>query len=111
MHGRQERLPFLTRGPPGCLGSIHDLPSVPGQAARRLPGRLVVRLPAPPGACADAPRDRAAGRVSAVTRLWPDPVGPLTETALAGQYPRADRAWLRVNFVTSLDGAVSLDGY
>jgi riboflavin-specific deaminase-like protein len=50
--------------------------------------------------------------VSDVTRLWPDPdTRPLDDAALAAQYPRADRPWLRVNFVTSLDGAVSLDGY
>lgn len=43
--------------------------------------------------------------------MWPEPAGPLTDPELAAQYPRADRPWLRVNFVTSLDGAVSLDGY
>ncbi len=50
--------------------------------------------------------------VSDVLRLWPDPDGrPLDDAALAAQYPRAAGPCLRVNFVTSLDGAVTLDGY
>ncbi|GAA0799986.1 pyrimidine reductase family protein [Spirilliplanes yamanashiensis] len=49
--------------------------------------------------------------MSELLRLWPDPAGPLTDRALAAQYPRAAGPWLRVNFVTSLDGAVTLDGY
>lgn len=47
-----------------------------------------------------------------ITRLWPDPDGtPLDDTALAALYaPPADPA-LRVNFVTSIDGAVELEGF
>ncbi len=36
---------------------------------------------------------------------------PLSDRALAELYPRRDRPWLRVNFVASLDGAVTVDGY
>jgi riboflavin biosynthesis pyrimidine reductase len=48
-----------------------------------------------------------------VHRVWPDPhPDPLDDEALAEQY-RVDRGrpWLRVNFVTSLDGAVTREGY
>ncbi len=49
-----------------------------------------------------------------VHRLWPpgDPA-PLDDTALLRHYAPADRtaASLRLNFVTSLDGAVTVDGY
>jgi riboflavin biosynthesis pyrimidine reductase len=45
-----------------------------------------------------------------VLRLWPDPSGrPLDDDDLAEQY--APQPGVRVNFVTSLDGAVALDGY
>lgn len=47
-------------------------------------------------------------------RLWPDP-DPATElddAALTRLYePPRDRPWLRVNFVSSLDGAVTLGGH
>lgn len=44
---------------------------------------------------------------------WPPPESrpaPLTDGELAELYGRADRPWLRVNFVTSLDGAVEVNG-
>jgi riboflavin biosynthesis pyrimidine reductase len=47
-------------------------------------------------------------------RLWPDPDGAeLDDAALAALYARPDRSTphVRVNFVTSVDGAVALDGY
>jgi riboflavin biosynthesis pyrimidine reductase len=46
-------------------------------------------------------------------RLWPDPrPEPLDEPALVAMYETdRSRPWLRVNFVTSLDGAVSREGY
>lgn len=47
-------------------------------------------------------------------KLWPLPdPAELDDPALTRLYAPADRSipWLRVNFVTSLDGAVALDGY
>ncbi|MEV1144648.1 dihydrofolate reductase family protein, partial [Micromonospora sp. NPDC049799] len=47
-----------------------------------------------------------------ISRLWPDPSGePLDDAALTALYGRADRPHLRVNFVTSVDGAVTVDDY
>jgi riboflavin-specific deaminase-like protein len=45
-------------------------------------------------------------------RLWPDPKSdPLDEIELTDMYaPDRSRPWLRLNFVTSLDGAVSREG-
>ena len=47
-----------------------------------------------------------------ITRRWPDP-HPLDDDALAAAYQVADRSrtHLRVNFVTSVDGAVEVDGF
>jgi riboflavin biosynthesis pyrimidine reductase len=46
-----------------------------------------------------------------VVAVWPDPDGrPLDTEALVNRYPRSDVPTLRVNFVSSLDGAVTLDG-
>ncbi|MBQ1010431.1 pyrimidine reductase family protein [Micromonospora sp. M51] len=46
-----------------------------------------------------------------IRRLWPEPsTQPLDDTELTALYGRADQPRLRVNFVTSLDGAVSVDG-
>jgi riboflavin biosynthesis pyrimidine reductase len=46
-----------------------------------------------------------------IRRLWPDPsTPPLDDAALAALYGRPGRSHLRVNFVTSLDGAVELGG-
>ncbi|OKI65985.1 pyrimidine reductase family protein [Micromonospora sp. CB01531] len=48
----------------------------------------------------------------AISRVWPAPAtGPLTDPELAALYGRAARPHLRVNFVASADGAVSLDGF
>ncbi|EEP74202.1 hypothetical protein MCAG_04529 [Micromonospora sp. ATCC 39149] len=46
-----------------------------------------------------------------ISRLWPAPSAGLDDAELTALYGRADRPHLRVNFVTSVDGAVSLDGY
>lgn len=47
-----------------------------------------------------------------ITALWPTPSPvPLDDAALAARYGRTDRPHLRVNFVTSVDGAVTVDGY
>ncbi|MDG4785905.1 pyrimidine reductase family protein [Micromonospora sp. WMMD1102] len=47
-----------------------------------------------------------------ISRLWPAPTAtPLDSPALIALYPRADRPHLRMNFVTSVDGAVELDGH
>jgi riboflavin biosynthesis pyrimidine reductase len=48
-----------------------------------------------------------------VRQLWPAPTGaggPLDDEALTALYRRAAAPWLRVNFVTSIDGAAELDG-
>ena len=45
-----------------------------------------------------------------VTGLWPRAGGPLDAEALIALYPRAGAPLLRVNFVSSIDGAVTLDG-
>ncbi|WBB72058.1 pyrimidine reductase family protein [Micromonospora sp. WMMD1128] len=47
-----------------------------------------------------------------IERIWPAPVtGPLTDPQLTALYDRAPTPRLRVNFVASADGAVTLDGY
>ncbi|MCM0676884.1 pyrimidine reductase family protein, partial [Micromonospora phytophila] len=47
-----------------------------------------------------------------ITALWPAPATqPLDDAALTALYGRADHPRLRVNFVASVDGAVSVDGY
>ncbi|WKU04875.1 pyrimidine reductase family protein [Micromonospora sp. HUAS LYJ1] len=47
-----------------------------------------------------------------IRRIWPTPAdGPLDDAALTALYARADTPRLRVNFVSSADGAVTLDGY
>lgn len=47
-----------------------------------------------------------------VTSIWPLPdPAPLDHDELARRYPRAEQPTLRVNFVSSADGAVSLDGF
>ncbi|MEU6023163.1 pyrimidine reductase family protein [Micromonospora sp. NPDC047134] len=49
---------------------------------------------------------------AAIRALWPDPSpGRLDDEALIARYPRAEGPRVRMNFVTSVDGAVSLDGY
>ncbi|MDM4718130.1 pyrimidine reductase family protein [Micromonospora sp. WMMA1363] len=47
-----------------------------------------------------------------ISALWPEPSAlPLDDAALAVLYGRADRPRLRMNFVSSVDGAVAVDGY
>ncbi|MDG4802096.1 pyrimidine reductase family protein [Micromonospora sp. WMMD980] len=47
-----------------------------------------------------------------IERIWPAPVtGPLADPQLTALYGRPARPHLRVNFVASADGAVTLDGY
>ncbi|MEV1154171.1 pyrimidine reductase family protein [Micromonospora chokoriensis] len=47
-----------------------------------------------------------------IRRLWPEPSAqPLDDAALTALYGRSDQPRLRVNFVSSLDGAVTVDGY
>ncbi|MGW3605329.1 pyrimidine reductase family protein [Micromonospora sp. NPDC005161] len=47
-----------------------------------------------------------------IRRLWPEPSAPpLDDAGLTTLYGRADQPRLRVNFVASLDGAVTVDGY
>ncbi|MEU1810507.1 pyrimidine reductase family protein [Micromonospora aurantiaca (nom. illeg.)] len=47
-----------------------------------------------------------------IERIWPAPVtGALTDPQLTALYGRAAGPHLRVNFVASADGAVTLDGY
>jgi riboflavin biosynthesis pyrimidine reductase len=47
-----------------------------------------------------------------VTRLWPEPdATPMEHDALAQCYPRTEGPTLRVNFTSSVDGAVALDGF
>ncbi|MER7457000.1 pyrimidine reductase family protein [Micromonospora sp. NPDC126480] len=47
-----------------------------------------------------------------IAALWPEPsAGPLDDAALAALYGRPDRPHLRMNFVSSIDGAVTVDGY
>jgi riboflavin biosynthesis pyrimidine reductase len=47
-----------------------------------------------------------------ISPLWPEAGGPpLDDASLAALYGRGEQASLRVNFVTSIDGAVTLDGY
>ncbi|WP_281902287.1 pyrimidine reductase family protein [Phytohabitans aurantiacus] len=47
-----------------------------------------------------------------IARLWPDPdAAPLDDAALTELYAHRAGPDLRVNFVSSVDGAVELDGY
>ncbi|QGN49991.1 pyrimidine reductase family protein [Micromonospora sp. WMMD558] len=47
-----------------------------------------------------------------ISALWPEPsADPLDDAAIAARYGRADHPHLRVNFVSSVDGAVAVDGY
>src|SRR4029078_758816 len=73
--------------------------------------RYLVRLPAPP-ARAHAARHRKGGRVT-VRRILPIADGEeLTEDGLVeASAPARSRPAVRINFVTSLDGAVQLNGY
>jgi riboflavin biosynthesis pyrimidine reductase len=46
-----------------------------------------------------------------VDAVWPTAAGDLDGEALVSRYPRNDHPTLRVNFVSSIDGAVSVDGF
>ncbi|MEV4628813.1 pyrimidine reductase family protein [Micromonospora sp. NPDC049523] len=47
-----------------------------------------------------------------IHRLWPAPDGtPLDDDALAALYGRPEQPHLRVNFVSSIDGAVAVNGF
>lgn len=46
-----------------------------------------------------------------IRELWPRPGGELDGEDLVERYPRGDRPVLRVNFVSSIDGAVTVDGF
>ena len=46
-----------------------------------------------------------------VEALWPQVSGPLDTEALTALYPRTEAPALRVNFVASIDGAVTVDGF
>jgi riboflavin biosynthesis pyrimidine reductase len=47
-----------------------------------------------------------------IRQLWPDPNAPaLDDATLAALYGRAQRPHLRANFVSSVDGSVTLDGF
>lgn len=45
-----------------------------------------------------------------IDRLWPRPVGQLDDDGILATYQPADGPWLRMNFVSSLDGAATRDG-
>lgn len=48
-----------------------------------------------------------------IDRLWPDPAERLSDEAILENYafPQpADRPWLRMNFISSIDGAATRDG-
>ena len=68
-----------------------------------------MRLPAP-SAGARAAGHRATVAVT-VTSMWPQVSGPLDAEALTAYYPRDAAPVLRVNFVSSIDGAVTVDGF
>jgi riboflavin-specific deaminase-like protein len=69
----------------------------------------VVRLPAPARG-AGAAGHRAAGAVS-IRALRPAGDHDLVRADLVRLYPRSDDPTLRVNFVASVDGAVTVDGF
>ena len=45
-----------------------------------------------------------------LTELFPDPRGPIDDAALVALYPRNPEPTVRMNFVASIDGAVTVDG-
>src|SRR4051794_3297396 len=66
-----------------------------------------------PGRPDQPPTDREAGMTEVpISTVWPSPdTAPMGDPALIEAYTPPDGPWLRVNFVTSIDGAVELDGY
>src|SRR2546430_1960972 len=104
--------PFLTQEVVRDEGNRDDLRRVSGSAARAVPRRQLVRLPTPPAAtpAAGHRRGRRIAHITHVYRLWPDPdPTPLDDAALTALYEPTGPG-LRVNFVTSVDGAVEVEG-
>lgn len=61
---------------------------------------------------AAGPSGRPDTPAPSIRRVWPEPYAhPLDEAALTEAYARAAQPYLRVNFVSSVDGAVTLDSY
>jgi riboflavin biosynthesis pyrimidine reductase len=93
-------------------GNGDDLRRVSGTTARTVPGRQLVRLPAP-ATRTTRTGDRGTRRVAQnirVYRIWPDPdPTPLDDDALTALYAQPGPG-VRVNFVTSADGAVEVEG-
>jgi riboflavin biosynthesis pyrimidine reductase len=48
--------------------------------------------------------------MSGISRLWPDPSGPLDDDGLQDCYAYPDAPTLRLNFVSSADGAATVGG-
>lgn len=48
--------------------------------------------------------------MTAINSLWPSPAAALTDEQLLRSYAPPSGPWLRMNFVSSLDGAVTRDG-
>jgi riboflavin biosynthesis pyrimidine reductase len=48
--------------------------------------------------------------MSAIDRLWPEPAADLDDDQLLEAFDQRGRPWLRVNFVSSVDGAVTDNG-
>jgi riboflavin biosynthesis pyrimidine reductase len=58
-------------------------------------------------------RDNAPGSVRAMRRLWPDPLDDVDVDELIAAEARpvpAGRPWLLVNMISSLDGAITVEG-
>lgn len=91
---------------PGGVGPVPQRPAV----------AIFPVWPTPPGASADPEPEPDANTVraplddAALDDRAPDNTA-LDDAALARWYGRGDAPVLRVNFVSSLDGAVELDGY
>lgn len=47
----------------------------------------------------------------AIDRLWPDPVAQVDDDTILETYAFPHGAWLRMNFVSSIDGAATRDGH
>lgn len=71
-------------------------------------------MPEPTDASAPDFDDAGAGSADAaptIDRLWPEPAADLDDTALLDAYAfPTGRPWLRMNFITSLDGAATRAG-
>lgn len=47
---------------------------------------------------------------AAIDRLWPRPAAQIDDDTILASYAFPDGAWLRMNFVSSIDGAATRDG-